>query len=182
VVTATEYLDSVPSFGVTYYYVVVAVDNAGNESDHSNEASVTMADTLPPAAPVFFSPTTSGKPLNVDTRKVSIAGWAEPLSTVELTRNGTPTGTTTASSTSTISRSFTLNMNGYYEDAALSPDGRLLAYTPVMTTPERCPSVSKTWRQVSRRLLPLPPVIYQTGRRTGRCLPLRYPFSSLIST
>jgi len=143
VVTPTEYLDSGPSFGVTYYYVVVAVDNAGNESDHSNEASVTMVDILPPAAPIFLSPTTSGTPLNVNTQRVAIAGWAEPSSTVDLTRNGVPAGTTTASSSSTLSRSFTLNMNGYYENAALSPDGRLLAYTRYDDTGEESFGIEK---------------------------------------
>lgn len=45
----SEYVDA-PTPGVTYYYVVTAVDNFGNESGYSNEVSALVV-SPPPAAP-----------------------------------------------------------------------------------------------------------------------------------
>jgi len=51
------YLDAVPVSG-TYYYVVTAVDDAGKESDPSNEASATVSSvTEAPSAPTFLTAT-----------------------------------------------------------------------------------------------------------------------------
>ncbi|GAI16523.1 unnamed protein product, partial [marine sediment metagenome] len=49
-VATSNYTDSGLTGGVTYYYVVTAVDNGANESGNSNEASATPTDP-PPAAP-----------------------------------------------------------------------------------------------------------------------------------
>jgi arabinogalactan endo-1,4-beta-galactosidase len=49
--TVSNYSDNSVSGGVTYYYVVRAVDTASNESDNSNQASATPTDTIQPAAP-----------------------------------------------------------------------------------------------------------------------------------
>jgi len=43
------------SGGVTYYYVVTAVDTSFNSSDFSNEVSATPTDTTPPSAPTGLS-------------------------------------------------------------------------------------------------------------------------------
>jgi hypothetical protein len=40
-VTGTTYIDKTVTNGITYYYVVTAVDGSGNESANSNEASAT---------------------------------------------------------------------------------------------------------------------------------------------
>jgi len=55
-VTETSYHDAGLNNGVTYYYVVTAVDTEGNETDHSREVSATpFADTTPPPAPTISS-------------------------------------------------------------------------------------------------------------------------------
>ncbi|WP_062318478.1 PA14 domain-containing protein [Demequina maris] len=53
-VGATSFEDLTPMLDTLYYYVVTAVDESGNESDVSNEATgiiETVVDTDPPAAP-----------------------------------------------------------------------------------------------------------------------------------
>ncbi len=52
-VTTSQYLDTGLTNGVTYYYVVTAVDNATNESGYSSEVSATPAP--PPAVRLFAS-------------------------------------------------------------------------------------------------------------------------------
>ncbi len=49
--TATSYSDTSVSAAVTYRYVVRAIDAAGNLSDPSNEAPVTVPDTVKPTPP-----------------------------------------------------------------------------------------------------------------------------------
>ncbi|MFD1506959.1 choice-of-anchor D domain-containing protein [Georgenia yuyongxinii] len=58
--TGTTYSDGTAAPGVTYYYVVTAVDTAGNESAVSNEATGLLteeADTEAPAAPADLTAT-----------------------------------------------------------------------------------------------------------------------------
>lgn len=45
-VTDTSYIDNAVNNGMTYYYIVTAVDASGNESTNSNETSAT------PQAPI----------------------------------------------------------------------------------------------------------------------------------
>jgi fibronectin type 3 domain-containing protein len=54
-VSETSYRDSNLPKGTTYYYVVKAVDNWGNESNPSNEVSATPFDTVPPNPPTGLS-------------------------------------------------------------------------------------------------------------------------------
>lgn len=54
-VGSSGYIDSDASGGLTYYYVVTAVDTSLNESDDSNEVSATPADTIPPSEPTGLS-------------------------------------------------------------------------------------------------------------------------------
>ncbi|MBI4582844.1 MAG: alkaline phosphatase [Planctomycetes bacterium] len=49
--TASNFVDTAVVVGTAYYYYVVAVDNSGNESAPSAEASATPVDTTPPAVP-----------------------------------------------------------------------------------------------------------------------------------
>ncbi|MGC9455659.1 MAG: fibronectin type III domain-containing protein, partial [Phycisphaerae bacterium] len=66
--TPSNYSDMAVSAGTTYYYKVLAVDTAGDESDPSNEASATPAgDTTPPAAPTNLSASVvSGSQIDLD--------------------------------------------------------------------------------------------------------------------
>jgi len=50
-VSSSNYGDNSVNGGVTYYYVVRAVDASMNESANSNQASATPTDTIPPSAP-----------------------------------------------------------------------------------------------------------------------------------
>jgi acid phosphatase type 7 len=59
-VTATSYVDSDVTNGTTYYYVVSAM-NAAGESANSNQASATPQGGSPPAAPTNLVATTAGK-------------------------------------------------------------------------------------------------------------------------
>ncbi|MDA8018227.1 MAG: choice-of-anchor A family protein [Thermoanaerobaculia bacterium] len=76
--------------GVTYFYVVHALDVVGNASPPSNEASGTPSDALPPAAPVFLAPAPSGSSVTTTLPQVLVAGLAEPGTSVEVTRDGRP--------------------------------------------------------------------------------------------
>jgi fibronectin type 3 domain-containing protein len=49
--TGTSYVDESVEVEITYRYVVTAVDAAGNESEPSAEADVTVLDVTPPSAP-----------------------------------------------------------------------------------------------------------------------------------
>lgn len=65
---ATSYGDGGLTNGVTYYYVVTAVDTSNNESGYSNQVAVTPADSNPPAAPTNLvgTPTDGGAMLSWD--------------------------------------------------------------------------------------------------------------------
>ncbi|MBN1766119.1 MAG: carbohydrate binding domain-containing protein [Sedimentisphaerales bacterium] len=49
--SSSDYIDTNVLNGVTYYYVVTAVDNSTNESGYSNEDDATPVNSTPPAAP-----------------------------------------------------------------------------------------------------------------------------------
>jgi flagellar hook assembly protein FlgD len=126
VITGTSFLDTDVLIGVTYYYVVTVVDNAGNEGAYSNEASGTAPVSVVPAKPVIFFPTATGMPITVFSNTTDISGHAVPGSSVALTGNGTLIGTAPAQPEDSV-RSIPLNYDG--NAAALSPDGKMLAYT-----------------------------------------------------
>ncbi len=71
--------------GTRYFYVVVAVDGAGNASAPSNEASGVPADTTPPAPPVLTFPAISTLGLQTADDNADLAGSAEPGATVVVT-------------------------------------------------------------------------------------------------
>jgi len=80
------YTDTAVADGVTYYYVVVAVDVAGNESDPSVEVAVAdVAPTPTPAPTSTWTPTPTATP--------------EPTTTAEPTATPTPTPTPTSIAT-----------------------------------------------------------------------------------
>lgn len=51
-VSQSDFFDSGLPDSTTYYYVVTAVDLAGNESGYSDEAFATVTDLTPPAPPI----------------------------------------------------------------------------------------------------------------------------------
>ncbi|MBN1788387.1 MAG: hypothetical protein JW806_08330 [Sedimentisphaerales bacterium] len=65
-VTNSDYIDNIISNGVTYYYVVSAVDTALNESDDSTEVSAIGIDTTPPAAPTGLAASASDSMVALD--------------------------------------------------------------------------------------------------------------------
>jgi large repetitive protein len=85
-VGTTTYRDSGLTNGQTYWYVVAALDAAGNASAVSNEASGVPADTTPPAAPALYHPTLPGFPFTTGEASITVAGSAEPGATVTLRR------------------------------------------------------------------------------------------------
>ena len=86
--TGTSFTDTTALEGTTYYYVVAAVDGAGNVSAGSNEVSVTLRDVEVPTV-TSQSPTGTAVPVGSDV----VAGFSEPIdpasvtdATVSLTR------------------------------------------------------------------------------------------------
>ncbi len=118
---ALAYVDRGLTDGVTYFYVVVALDGAGNPSAVSNEASGTPGDAAAPAAPVIFDPAFPGRPFTTEAASVPVAGAAEPGSRVRLRRGGSIVAEAEARSESALER------GEFSPDAArtrYSPDGR----------------------------------------------------------
>jgi hypothetical protein len=93
-VEATTWRDTSVTNGVTYYYVVRAVDLAFNQSEPSNEASGTPLDTMAPDPPLLLSPTDAAHPITVSVSTATVGGVAEPGSTVSLLRDGITLGST----------------------------------------------------------------------------------------
>jgi subtilase family serine protease/flagellar hook assembly protein FlgD len=84
--------------GVTYFYVVRALDPRGEASLDSNEASGTPSDSAPPEAPVFLRPTTAGVPIAVTTARATLSGRSEPSSRVSIFRGSDRVGEVDAAS------------------------------------------------------------------------------------
>ncbi len=122
--TETCFTDAGLTNGVARFYVVAAVDAAGNESEPSGEASGTPRETVPPPAPDLFQPTIPGWPVDVDVPRADIRGWAEADAEVELFVNGRSVGIVNASDR---------DISGFpiyssSDNNAFSPDGRFFAY------------------------------------------------------
>lgn len=90
------YADTVVADGVTYFYVVVALDAAGNESDPSVEIAVADAASTPTATPeVPPTPLPTAAPTLAPTATVEAAATLEPASTPVATSEPTLTPTPT---------------------------------------------------------------------------------------
>jgi hypothetical protein len=85
------YSDTAVSEGVTYYYVIVAVDAAGNESDPSGE--LVIEDTAPPEPTP--TPENASDPTSTPTPTPAAAPTLEPTSTTEPAATPSPTPTVT---------------------------------------------------------------------------------------
>ncbi len=124
-VSKTVYTDTGLVNGKSYFYVVTAKDQAGNESAYSNEGSGIPADVAAPGKPRITVPTVPGSPITVFSARTDVSGMADLETSVELFRNGASAGTTTTKS-GTVVTSFAVNpaLGG----ASLSQDGSMLAY------------------------------------------------------
>lgn len=98
--------------GVTYFYVVRALDPRGEASLDSNEASGTPSDGAPPEAPVFLRPTTAGAPITVTTARTTVAGRSEPASRVRVFRGADRVGEVDAASSLEGSKSLQVSEVG----------------------------------------------------------------------
>ncbi len=125
-ISGNSYIDAGLAGGATYFYVVAAVDAAGNVSAYSNEGSGTPYSAAVPTKPVIYYPTVAGVPVNLSSDRIRVAGSADPGSVVELFQNGQSAGTAMALWLDDIS-SFGIEWDGDY--AAASPDGTMLAFT-----------------------------------------------------
>ncbi len=89
--------------GVAQFYVVEALDAAGNASALSNQVSATPEDLEAPPAPRILHPATPEEPFETRQLAVAISGVAEPGSRVALHRGERLVGEVTASAaTSTL--------------------------------------------------------------------------------
>ena len=128
----TAYRDAGRVDGTRYFYVVAALDGAGNASPFSNEASGTPADTQAPPVPVLHHPVLSSLTLVTGDDTVDLAGSAAPGVKVDLTRNGAPAGQTQALATA-------VSTPAALPAASLrvpSPDGRYLWNLDFQVSPQ----------------------------------------------
>jgi fibronectin type 3 domain-containing protein len=103
----SDYIDTGLTGGITYYYVVTAMDNGVNESVDSDEASATPTDP-PPAAPTGLAATPDIKQISLDWddngetdlagykvyRSTSSGGPYTEIASLGITSNYTDTGLT----------------------------------------------------------------------------------------
>lgn len=123
--TNLNYEDTNLVNGVSYFYVIVAVDNLGNLSDFSNQVEGIPADALAPKSPIINYPTIAGQPFVHNSPLINIAGLAEPGSQVQLLRDGNQIAQTTAIDKATALK---ISLNDYASDAQLSSDGKSFIY------------------------------------------------------
>ncbi len=124
--TDNVYTDTGLTNGTRYYYVVVAVDTFGNESQYSNQVSAIAADGLAASMPVITSPTVHGAAISVSDSFIDIAGSADPGVLVDLYINGNYTSTIQSET------DFSINQQNQFDDIdtiRLSQSGQWAAYT-----------------------------------------------------
>lgn len=107
-----------------YFYVVTAVDQAGNESHHSIEVTGRLNDVTAPDRPRLFFPTTPSAAIELDQPVTAVAGSGEPGAIVSLFNNGTLVGTTPSNVELTES---VVELQDYAYGESMSEDGRYLA-------------------------------------------------------
>ncbi len=66
ILASSSYTDNTAANGVTYYYVITAEDNSGNESLNSSEASATPQDTTAPSSPTGLGATAGSASVSLD--------------------------------------------------------------------------------------------------------------------
>ncbi len=127
-ISDTCYLDTGLQDGLTYYYIVRAVDALSNESPDSDESTAVPEDLTAPDAPVLYAPTVTGRPISVAEPHTHILGWAEPGAEVALLHQGEPVYGTTADWYDMDSAvDLGLSQGQAADQWAVSDDGRLVA-------------------------------------------------------
>lgn len=111
----TKKRDSGLTNGVSYFYVVAALDALGNSSVLSNEASGIPLDQYPPVVTLYY-PTLAGKIYRSLVGSTSIAARTEPGAMVKLYQNGNLSGQAQARITDNV---IPIDNYGY-----VSPNGR----------------------------------------------------------
>ncbi len=130
---AAAYRDAAVVSGTRYFYVVRALDAAGNESADSNVADGVPVDRLPPAAPVLLYPTDAARPRSMTAAVTTIGGLAEPGSTVTLLNEGYPLGQSAA--TSAVTSDVLTVPGGNSMPAFLASDSLLATFARPSGTP-----------------------------------------------
>ncbi|WP_082507133.1 CARDB domain-containing protein [Duganella sp. Root336D2] len=118
-----SFLDTSAVPGTRYYYVVVALDGAGNAGKNSNEADATMAEPDLLAAPVLFAPTIAGMPVSTRQPAVEVVANAVPGAQLSLLRDGQVIAT---AATQAQAGSDKVKVDAGTSNADASPDGRSL--------------------------------------------------------
>lgn len=111
--------------GVSYFYVVAALDALGNTSVLSNEARGIPQDLFPPVVTLYY-PTLTGKIYRSPTGYTNIAARTEPGAMVKLYQNGNLSGQAQAQLTDNV---LPIDINGY-----ISPVGQYTLST--LTNPD----------------------------------------------
>jgi chitodextrinase len=148
VVSATSYMDSNVTAGITYNYRVRATDPSGNMSSYSNSASASVAttgvsDTQPPTAPANLTATAaSASSINVNwtaaTDNVAVTGYlverCQGIGCSTFTQAGTATGTTFGDSALLASTSYGYRVRATDAAGNLSPYSNVGSATTTAAT------------------------------------------------
>ena len=117
----TSFRDESVTAGITYYYVIVALDIIGNPSLPSNELSGTPEDLVPPRIPVLHAPGFPGIPIAIEREPIDVTGTTEAGATVTVFRAGQAMGEVQARG------ELETNAAGIVAfEALMSPNGRYL--------------------------------------------------------
>lgn len=110
--------------GVAYFYTVQALDELGNASAPSTEASGVPMRLLPPPTPAFLWPGLAGETVHSDAAFAQVRGSAVPAVRVDLYRESQLLASTeaVAAATSTLRHQMQVGTNA----ARISDDGRWL--------------------------------------------------------
>ncbi len=165
--TVTNYTDTTAANGTKYFYVVSAVNSAG-QSGNSSEVNATPALPSPPAAPAGLTATAGNA-------QVALAWTASAGAISYNVKRSTTSGGpyTTLASSATISYTDTAAANGtkyYYVVSAVNAVGQSGNSTEVNATPT-LPTADVTITIDPTKTKPISPWIYGTNFYSGNTAP-----------
>jgi fibronectin type 3 domain-containing protein len=164
--TATSYIDNALTNGTKYFYVVSAVNTAG-ESANSNQASGTPASPAPassaPAAPTALTATTGNQQISLTwTASIGATSYHVKRATV----NGGPYSQVAApTSNSYVNTALTDGTTYFYVVSALNANGESSNSSQASATPSATPDVTVTVDPSQTN--PISPWIYGLNFYTG---------------